>query len=255
MEALSDARVVDVWERGKRRDPIGRALTLLAAARPDLAAHELARVDVFQRDRALMALRAATFGARLPGYADCPECHERLEFELDGVQAAPLALAGGGGPTEVELESGARFRLPTSEDLAAVSSSGAGADEAVHLLVERCLQPRVVPPAADGRPMTAQPLPLGEVERALVAFAEAADVDVRLDFTCVACGHRWIESLDVAHYLWEEIDERAERVLDDVHVLASWYGWSEHEILALGETRRCAYLERCRAGSTAEMVG
>ena len=47
-------------------------------------------------------------------------------------------------------------------------------------------------------------------------------------------------------YLWDEIDARARRLLDEVHALARTYCWSEEQILALSETRRRAYL---RAGA------
>jgi hypothetical protein len=48
----------------------------------------------------------------------------------------------------------------------------------------------------------------------------------------------------VAAFVWEEIEACAARLLDDVHVLARAYGWSERAILALPEMRRAAYLER-----------
>jgi hypothetical protein len=46
----------------------------------------------------------------------------------------------------------------------------------------------------------------------------------------------------VVAFFWEEIDVWAERTLSDVHRLASAYGWSESDILALGPRRRQRYL-------------
>ena len=40
-----------------------------------------------------------------------------------------------------------------------------------------------------------------------------------------------------------ELEAQAKRLLRSVHVLASAYGWSESEILALSEARRDAYVE------------
>ena len=45
-------------------------------------------------------------------------------------------------------------------------------------------------------------------------------------------------------FLWDEVDVRARRLLDEVHALAGAYGWSEQRILALSEARRRAYLDR-----------
>ncbi len=54
-------------------------------------------------------------------------------------------------------------------------------------------------------------------------------------------------AFDVGGFLWEEIDVRARRLLDEVHALARSYCWSERQILELSETRRRAYLERVLA--------
>ena len=48
--------------------------------------------------------------------------------------------------------------------------------------------------------------------------------------------------LDAGELLWDEIDARARVLLGEVHLLARAYGWTESEILALGATRRAAYL-------------
>ncbi len=52
---------------------------------------------------------------------------------------------------------------------------------------------------------------------------------------------------DIASYLWNGIEQRARRLLDDIHALAQAYGWSETDILALDETRRATYVARVQA--------
>jgi hypothetical protein len=47
--------------------------------------------------------------------------------------------------------------------------------------------------------------------------------------------------------LWAEIEVRAKRLLLEVHLLATAYGWSEAEILSLNAQRREFYLEMVRA--------
>ena len=46
----------------------------------------------------------------------------------------------------------------------------------------------------------------------------------------------------MASFVWEEVDAAARRLLGEVHALASAYGWSQEEILALGSQRRAAYM-------------
>ena len=64
-----------------------------------------------------------------------------------------------------------------------------------------------------------------------------------LSLDCPACGYAWEETIDIATFLWSEVEARAKRLLVEVHTLASAYGWSEQEILSLSEPRRSVYLQ------------
>ncbi|MET0722074.1 MAG: hypothetical protein ABWY64_14700, partial [Tardiphaga sp.] len=55
------------------------------------------------------------------------------------------------------------------------------------------------------------------------------------------------EYLDMPDYFWGEIENWAQQTLDDVHRLATAYGWDEESVLALTPARRAAYLVRCGA--------
>ena len=70
--------------------------------------------------------------------------------------------------------------------------------------------------------------------------------EIRLTFHCAKCGHQWSENLNIAAFLWTEIEARSKRLLMQVHALASAYGWTEAETLSLSEVRRAAYLEMVR---------
>jgi hypothetical protein len=43
-------------------------------------------------------------------------------------------------------------------------------------------------------------------------------------------------------FVWAELEAQAHRLLHEIDVLARAYGWSEPEVLALGERRRAAYV-------------
>ena len=64
---------------------------------------------------------------------------------------------------------------------------------------------------------------------------------------CAGADLREEEALDAGGFVWAEIESRARRVLWEVHTLASAYGWSESESLALGDRRRAVYLEMVHA--------
>ena len=83
MRTLSASELLDAWERGVAQHPLERALTLLAAARPEMTPEALAALSVGCRDADLFSLRELTFGPHLVSVTDCPQCAERLELELD----------------------------------------------------------------------------------------------------------------------------------------------------------------------------
>ena len=231
MQALSADRLLRAWELGRDRHPIDRGLLLHALAEPDADPDALADQPLGQRNRALFALRAATFGRQLPAWLDCPACGERLELSLDTASFDTLAPPAE-GPVEV---AGLRLRLPTSRDLAALAGD-TSADGAALRLLEHCLI------TAPGAPTPALAPLLDAASEAL----EQADpwADLLFASTCGACGHAWDVRLDIAAFLWEELDAHAQRLLDEVHLLASAYGWPEADILALSAPRRAAYLQR-----------
>jgi hypothetical protein len=237
MKTLSDSQLLELWDRAARRGPVARSLALLGTAWPEQELGALADVSVVERDAALLRLRVDLFGAVLPGHVDCPVCRERQDIELDGRElAASIALPARGALAEA---AGHRFRLPTSADLAAAAVPGADVAGATLILARRCCVP------GDGLPLPAElgDAELEEIDRALSELADPAEI--RLALTCIGCGHAWTAALDIGSYLWDELEEQASGLLDDVHLLALAYGWSEPEILALGEARRRGYLERC----------
>ena len=222
------------WEQGRRRHALDRALLLHAAAAPGESPDTLADRSIGERNAALLRLRRALFGDALASCLDCPACGEPLEFSLSAE-----ALLGGGAPpaSHVSLD-GLQVRMPTTRDLANIARESDEAS-AARMLLERLLDQEAPIDASRIAALAAR----------LDAALDAADacLDVSIDLTCPACAHAWNAPFDIVSYLWEEIDVRARRLLDEVHVLASAYGWTETAILGLSETRRAAYIERALA--------
>jgi hypothetical protein len=228
------------WERGRARHPIDRALLLFALGEPDADVDSLADQPLGRRNWVLLRLRQATFGSRLRAYLDCPTCGERQEIELDATDLLAMGtpLADGGRRVSVNGQS---FRLPTSRDLALVTAE-ADVEQAAVKLLGACALDEMVPQQGLDRPLTSW-------VDLVAAAVEQADplADLILDVVCDSCGHPSTVPFDIAAFLWEEIEARARGLLDEVHLLAQAYGWSEADILALSEARRSAYLERVTA--------
>ena len=244
MRPLSATQLLALWDAGQSRHPIDRALLALALAMPEVAPDELADRPVGWREVNLLALRNATFGSLLEGYAPCPACGTLIEFSLDG--AALLSeLPTPASDASVQVD-GQQWRLPTSRDQAMILDAP-DAESAVRRLLERCLIREKTMPydnaTVDRQNSPKMPMPsvlISQIEAGMEALDPAANI--RLGLCCTECGHAWDALLDVGTCFWDELGARARQLLETVHRLASAYGWHEADILALSPARRAAYL-------------
>jgi hypothetical protein len=232
MQVLSSSSMLDLWDRGSPLHSLDQGLLALSAGFPETPYHALADWPLGRRNRALAELRWAWFGPNLEGWAACPQCGEKLEFQLDARSFTAIDAPG----TEPILVNGRSFRLPTSRDLALAAREPDPQSAALRLL-EACR-------LEDGEAtLSEQDLEaVGEIMAAADPLAET-----RLSLLCPNCGNRWEDTVDIAAFLWADIDARARRLLREVHTLGSAYGWSEREVLSLSDRRRAVYLGMAQA--------
>ncbi|MGA2350004.1 MAG: hypothetical protein ABSF70_06180 [Terracidiphilus sp.] len=240
MRALTQVDCLALWESGQELHPIDQGLLAVQAAFPETRDESVADWPLGRRNRALAELYCATFGTKLSGWTSCRQCGEKLEFAADGKAMAQTTLDD---PAAVVSVRGLSFRLPTSRDLARVAVECEERDAAAQLL-NLC---RVPQEAAE---VDAGSMGWSEEELELIGsrLAQADPLaEILLDFQCPVCEESFEESLDLASFFWSELEGRARRLLLDVHTLASAYGWSEAEILALSARRRNFYLKQVEA--------
>ena len=189
-------------------------------------------------DRAelLLQLRRLLCGEALECVLSCPhpDCGEQLELSLQVTdllaEREPLS-----GPVHELRVAGERvvFRLPTGGDEEqAARRALADPEAAVAELLAACLVE------------TPDPAP-AELAEAVAEEMAALDpqADVLLSLVCPECEREGTVPFDPAAYLFAELAGRVRRLEREVHVLASWYGWSEQEIVALPPERRSRYIE------------
>ena len=184
--------------------------------------------SVGRRTAALLRLVALTeqrddisLSARCVGAA----CGESFEFELP-LRSLPGGAAGA-GPLRVQLddERMLTMRRPTGEDLrrwrAAQPASRA---EALRLMLDSLV-------------LGGQAGPEDEA----VVSASIAAMDPLVDFTvscrCPACGASNEVAVDLEALTLALLLGRQRALLQEVHRLASRYGWTESEVLALPPAR------------------
>lgn len=240
MHTLSAPELLDVWDCSLSLGAVGRALTLLAAARPEISADELANLSIGRRDADLLTLREEAFGSEMAGVATCPQCHENLELSFSMAQIRLASAAPTGQIFAITLDGyELQARPPNSLDLEAIGNEPDASLRRLQLL-DRCL----ISACREGNPVSAGELP-ASVWQALEEGMAQADpqADIRLAISCPSCDHGWQADFDILSFFWSEIEAWAFRILHDVHLLASVYGWREQDILALSPRRRQIYTE------------
>lgn len=236
MPGLDAAGLIATWEAAAGLPVPLRALRLLDAAWPG---QDWARTPIGQRDRQLFTLREALFGPAMEACADCPACGATLDLPLDTTELLAGSAPAAEAPLLVEAAGHIlRCRLPDTTDLLAVAEApeaGRGA-----LLLARC----TLSAMRGDAPCAVEALP-PEVVAAAAAGMAAADplADPRLGLHCPECGHSWTAPFDIAAFLWDDVEDLAQRLLRQIHILAGAYSWSEAEILRLSARRRRWYVE------------
>lgn len=181
-------------------------------------------------ETALVGLRCSLSGSDATSERRCPACGERIELgfslEMLALAAASRAHRGADGGTV----DGTAFRLPTAGDARAVE----GHADAAERLLTACV---------DGKPGASL---RRRIDRAITRLAPILSRVVAAP--CAACQTTLRAVIHVPTFVLGELVWTARSVFDDVHVIASGYGWREADILALPRTRRRRYAANLRAG-------
>ena len=240
MKGLTTANLLAVWEQGISQSVAQRGLLLLLAACPDQSPEQLAQLSIGQRDSHLLTLREQTLGTNLVSVVNCPNCNNTLElnFAVSDIRQPSILEVS----SELLLETEdyeIKFRLPNSLDLRAVEQMS-DVSQAAQQILERC----ILSVYYQNQTVSLDHIPPG-VNQALLEKMEQADIqaDIQLAISCPDCGHQWQAPFDILSFFWQELTAWAQRILQDVHQLASAYGWREADILAMSPQRRHCYLE------------
>jgi hypothetical protein len=240
MLPLSASRLLMLWEQGGTQQRIQQALLLLEASCPGTPRDDLARLSIGRRDGLLLNLREQLFGPQLVSVARCPACGDRLQLTFN---VSDIRAETGEEPSEpltVRLDDyEVCFRLPDSNDQAAIAGCE-NVEQGRKRLLKRCLLK--VRHHEEEQPFDRVPEKTLEAVSKKMALADPQS-DVQLDLKCPACSHSWSAAFDIVSFFWQEIDTWVQRILRNVHILASAYGWRETEILSMSARRRQFYLD------------
>ena len=180
------------------------------------------------RDRLLASVYVRNFGLTVESTVNCTACDEAFDLSFN-LKELEDDIVSDGAEIEAEedgsfrLPSGLQFRLPRGED--EISVQALPIDEAAAALLRKCL--------ADGGKLN------GEGEELQLAMEAIAPVmDLALSASCPECGHIENMQFDLQHYLLTLLLQARERLLHEIHRLATAYGWGLNEILGLPRSQR-----------------
>jgi hypothetical protein len=228
MRRLSALELIELSEAGALLGPASRALLLLESSGA-MARNVAEDLPLGMRERWLLAVRAAQFGPVMEMQQDCAGCDVQFEFRLT---AADLGMDCLALPAEIPqrsvrcAESSVCVHAVTAGDLAAIEGLS-DPDEARSVLRNR------VAPGGDA---------IGEDEIDLILTELDPEAELAIAARCPDCGATQTVILDLAAFIWREIEFRIPRLLQQVADLANAFHWSERDILALPAARRRFYL-------------
>lgn len=244
MRNLTETELLNLWESCMDKPLIETSLHLIATASSDHDLSGVASLSIGQRDARLLQLREWMFGTRLKNVAECPHCSEKIEWEneVKDLRLQPL-LPGVGKIYDVKIDAyNISFRLPTSHDLLHLkqSSPKTPANE----LLNRCINSI----SKENERVITSDLPVNIIEKINDMMSkEDPQADITMLVACPSCKSQWESGFDILSYLWAEINSWAKQILQEIFILAKFFGWSEREILEIGSKRRKLYLEMVRA--------
>ncbi len=241
MVNISAQRVLNTWERGALLSAEAKSQALLSLISPDLSTQALTDLVLGERNKNLLELRQQLFGSKLQAYIECGECGEALdlEFSIDDFGFSSIDHIPEMHSVSIENMC-ADIRLPNGHDLTALTQVK-NVEDGRQLLFSRC----VLKLLRNGVPMTLDELndvEMNQLEEAIAALDPR--MEILFDLSCPECSHSWQSPLDIGAFLWREFDVYALQLLENIHLLASTYGWSETDILAMSHVRRNHYVER-----------
>lgn len=184
------------------------------------------------RTAALLALlRASESRDALMLTLRCGACGAPFEIELEHQALADLGRAAPQLQLPREGAEPLTLRLPTGEDLRAWHAlQPTTHDAAARSMLERL--------CVDGKPLP------GDEAAAAAALAQADPlVAFSVACSCPSCGAAAEHDVDLESLALQRLAARQRGLLHEVHALASHYGWTEAQVLAVPPARRAQYLD------------
>ena len=195
---------------------------------------EVYNLTSWDREQMLAAVYIRTYGAKIESTIKCRQCGEDFDMDFDLEDLLnflnPVERETSGikrlDDGTFQLAEDISFRLPTGVDECAVI--GFEPEKAREILLERCIQ--------GNHESALRSKYFDDIQSAMETLSPL--VDTELDARCPECDHGQKVHFDLQHYLLSAIKGERKHLMQEIHALASSYGWSLSEILSLPRSQR-----------------
>ncbi len=243
--------VLSTWtglhEFGLRDTSSSSVVSLLRGLWLEPEGHDSGELALPAREELLFHLYRSVYGDRILSSLRCERCEEPYDLSFSVAELLASCQAPSGGSLEAvtgdafdedvrvepaettgwyRIGRGPEFRLPTGQDENSIAEHGADA------LIESCVK--------GDKGAGTNGLGKDKFGRALAAAIGALSpiLDIHLEARCPHCSTPRSVPFSMQHYLLRSILNDRPLLLQEIHYLASTYGWSLDSILSLTRADR-----------------
>ncbi len=216
-------------------DVFGTVFSFAQAVAPVQTAAAWYDLPIGTRDKKLLTIRSHLFGTQCDAVAKCTGCGSTMEYavNLDAFIALPC-------DDEVfQIDYGGQrlsFRGPSTRDL--METAGTMNDNPYAALIHRL---RLAPERDRDQPVVNDAL-ISAVNTHLEEKLKISDIVIR--GRCSECDGQMEYQFDIVQVLYRDVTHAAAQIIEEIHILATWYGWTEEQILSIPRQRRNWYTAR-----------
>lgn len=243
MKPLQTSELFSVWEQSIDLPVLSKALLLLAKACGVNDIISIETMSIGERDARLLVLREWMFGKRMQHVSHCPVCKEKVEWETNTTDLHLQNFKNTSVEKILQISDDAfeiKFRLINSRDIMELMKRFQESENIANNLLRSC----IIEINKGGEKITLDEVPnevLMKLENEMTKHDPQADIQMALD--CPACKHKWSVAFDIVSWFLSEINHWAKHILQEVFLLARFFGWSEKDILNMTPRRRSLYLQ------------
>jgi len=227
---LKNTDILNIWEQLIPKNNLVNAVIIVHSTLKTGQLEQYYDWSLEKLDAYLYNLRCQIFGNDFLNISSCPSCKESLEwsFEFGQLGLPDYEDTQKSYTFKYELAT-VEYRLPNTEDLLK-SKSGFDGQTCILSVIEG--NKRSLSDLSDDLLVNLQK----EIEH------NSLYTTLSFELSCDACNHKWNEPFEIVPYFIKEIDAYSQKLLNQVHLMSSVYGWEENNIIEMNPKKRNYYL-------------